>query len=346
MSFISKASGKKTLAVFICLAFFSVFPGACIDSRPALHKKSRAMMDTYVSITVVSESEQVSQDAIEQAFAAIETFGNRINFYSDKSELAMINRSAGTAGVSVSTETLDIIDKALFVADASNGAFDPTIGPLIQLWNFHEPVKPHPDDIKNRLPLVNYRHVSIDKDRDVVMLKEKNMLLDLGGIAKGYAADIAVDVLKKNGISSGLVVIAGDIRAFGSKPGGKPWNIGIRNPRQKNRADEIIAKMQLTDKAISTSGDYERFFIQDGVRYHHLLNPGTGFPAMTIRSVSIIADKGVFADAFSTAVFVLGPEKGMDLVNKMNMEAVIIDNNGTIYTTEALKDKLYFEKID
>lgn len=302
-------------------------------------------MDTYVSITVVSESEQDSQDAIEQAFAAIESFGNRINFYSDKSELAMINRSAGTEGVSVSTETLDIIDKAVFVADASNGAFDPTIGPLIQLWNFHEPVKPRSDDVKSRLPLVNYRHVSIDKDRDVVMLKEKNMLLDLGGIAKGYATDIAVDVLKKNGISSGLVAIAGDIRAFGSKPGGKPWNIGIRNPRQKNRADEIIAKIQMTDKAISTSGDYERFFIQDGVRYHHLLNPETGFPATTCRSVSIIADKGVFADAFSTAVFVLGPEKGMDLVNKMNMEAVIIDNNGTIYTTEALKGKLYFEEI-
>ncbi|UCE78095.1 MAG: FAD:protein FMN transferase [Nitrospiraceae bacterium] len=304
------------------------------------------MMDTYVSMTVVSESEQSSREAIEQAFAAIESFGNRINFYSDKSELAMINRSAGTEGVSVSTETLDIIDKAVFVADASSGAFDPTIGPLMQLWNFHNPVKPRPEDIKSRLPLVNYRHVSIDKDRDVVMLKEKNMLLDLGGIAKGYATDIAVDVLKKNGISSGLVAIAGDIRAFGSKPGGKPWNIGIRNPRQKNRSDEIIAKMQLTDKAISTSGDYERFFIQDGVRYHHLLNPGTGFPATTCRSVSIIADKGVFADAFSTAVFVLGPEKGMDLIKKMNMEAVIIDNNGTIYTTEALKGKLNFEKID
>lgn len=334
------------MAVIVCLAFYAVFPASCIDDRQTLYKKSRAMLDTYVSITVVPDSEVNSHDAVEQAFAAIEAFGNRINFYSDSSELAMINRNAGTTGVSVSADTLDVIDKALFVANASGGAFDPTIGPLIQLWNFHESVKPRPEDVKIRLPLVNYRNVSIDRDRNMIMLKEKKMLLDLGGIAKGYATDIAVDVLKKNGISSGLVAIAGDIRVFGSKPGGKPWNIGIKNPRQKNRSHEIIARLQLTDKAISTSGDYERFFIQDGVRYHHLLNPETGFPGLASRSVSIIADQGVLADAFSTAIFVLGPEKGLDLVKTMNMEAVIIDNNGIIYTSEGLKDKVYFEKID
>jgi thiamine biosynthesis lipoprotein len=346
MKLITGDCGRRTMIVTLLLVFCTGFLVACLNNKPAEYKKSRALMDSYVSITVVSDSRENSRSAVEQAFAAIESFGKRINFYSDTSELAMINRSAGAAGTPVSPDTLDIIKKAVFVSEASGGAFDPTVGPVVQLWDFHETVKPRPDNIKDRLPLVNYRNIIIEKDKALVMLKKKNMLLDLGGIAKGYAADIAVDILKKNGISSGLVAIAGDIRAFGLKPGGKPWNIGIKNPRQKDRSDEIIAKIPLTDKAISTSGDYERFFIVDNKRYHHLLDPKTGFPAYRSRSVSIIADKGVFADAFSTAVFVLGPDEGMNLVKKMGLEAVIIDNNGSVHLTEGIKDTIYFEKID
>ena len=169
------------------------------------------------------------------------------------------------------------------------------------------------------------------------------MLLDLGGIAKGYAADLAVATLRKNGINSGIVAIAGDVMAFGSKPDNKPWNIGIKNPRQKSDSDEIIARIKLSDKAISTSGDYERFFFQDGQRFHHLLDPKTGYPADLCRGISIITDKGVFADAFSTAVFILGAENGLKLVREAGMDAIVIDSKGIIHTTDGLKGKLEIE---
>ena len=170
------------------------------------------------------------------------------------------------------------------------------------------------------------------------------MLLDLGGIAKGYAADLAVQALKQKGISAGLVAIAGDIKAFGLKPDKKPWVVGIKNPRQKSSDDEIIAKVPLSDKAISTSGDYERYFIIDGQRFHHLLIPQTGYPAYTCQSATVIADKGVMTDGFDNALFILGPEKGIELAKEMGMDAMIIDDKGTIHTTSGLQGKLTIER--
>jgi thiamine biosynthesis lipoprotein len=317
---------------------------SCSPGKGSVYKKTMPLMDTIVSITVVADSKDTAEKAIEKTFAEIGRFGDLINFYADKSELAEINRNAGLHSVKVSPETLDVIEKAVFTAEKSGGAFDPTIGPIMRLWDFLNKNKPPESMILQALPLVNYKDILIDRTNTTVFLKRKGMMLDLGGIAKGYAADLAVDSLKKGGILSGLVSIAGDIRTFGVKPDKSPWTIGIKNPRQTGEKDEIVAKIRLSDRAISTSGDYERFFISEDKRYHHLLDPKTGRPASGCRSVSIVTDKAVNTDAFSTAVFILGPEKGMKLMKEMGMDAMIIDSSGTIHMTDAIKEKITLEK--
>ena len=334
---------KRRISFFllvVCLTLLS----SCTSHKPSVHKKTRPLMDTLVTITVVSDSDDKAAQAIEKAFSVIDRFGKLINFFSEDSELSAINRNAGIKGVRVSPETIDVIEKAVYVAEKSDGAFDATIGPESRLWDFYKKVKPSDDEIRKNLDLVNYRDIVLDREKSTVFLRRKGMMMDLGGIAKGYAADLAVENLRQNGIRAGIVANAGDIRVFGVKPDGSPWNIGVKNPRQKNESDELIARVRLTDKAISTSGDYERYFMADGKRFHHILDPKTGYPASYCRSVTIITDKGVFTDGFSTAVFVLGPDKGMELVRETGMDAVIIDSNGTIFTTPGMKGILTIEE--
>jgi FAD:protein FMN transferase len=335
----------KMLKAYLFFLFFTcILLNSCSHDRLSSYQKSKALLDTYVTITVVADSQDAADKAIENAFVVIEKFGNLVTFFSDKSELSAINRDAGIREVRVSPETLDIIEKALYVSEKSGGAFDPTIGPEIKLWDFIKKVKPSDLEIRQNLPLVNYKNIIIDKSKSTVFLKKKDMLLDLGGIAKGYAADLAVQALKQKGIKAGLVAVAGDIKAFGLKPDKKPWVVGIKNPRQKNTDDEIIAKLSLNDRGISTSGDYERYFLIDGQRFHHLLVPATGLPAYSCQSVSVITGEGAMNDGFSTALFILGPEKGLALAKELGMDAMIIDDKGAIHTTSGLQGKLIIER--
>lgn len=303
-------------------------------------------MDTLVTINVVSDSEKTAETAMDRAFSEIDKLDKLLNFFSEKSELSGINKKAGIAPVAVSQDTLDLIEKSLQASEKTGGAFDATIGPVVSLWDFpNNPVKPPPAaSIREKLKLVNYKWVVIDKAKSTVFLKEKGMLLDLGGIAKGYAADRAVEALKGRGIKSGLVSVAGDIKAFGLKPDGGEWLVGIKNPRQKDREDEIIATVRLRDTAISTSGDYERYFIAAGKRYHHIIDPKTGYPAEGCQSVSIVTKDGFNTDAFSTGIFVLGPEKGIQTLRELGFEGVIRDNRGNIQITPGLKDKIEFKR--
>lgn len=321
-----------------------LFISSCSPGKPSVFRKAKPLMDTFVIITVMSDSEEKADQAIDDTFARIGRFGDLINFYSDTSELALINTNAGVRPVRVSADTISVIEKALLTSRKSDGAFDATIGPVMKLWDFHQKIAPEREEVLRKLPLVDYRNVVLDRDASTVFLKKKGMLLDLGGVAKGYAADLAVKNLREKGIPSALVAIAGDIRAYGAKPDGRPWKVGVKNPRQQSASDEIIATLDLLDRAISTSGDYERSFIRDGQRFHHLLDPKTGFPAGTLMSVSVIAEDSVLADAFSTAVFILGRERGMEVLREMGMEAIIIDSHGTITATPGIRDRIEIEK--
>ncbi len=313
---------------------------ACVPKKDKVFRKSKMLMDTVVTITVVTDSDSNAEKAIDNSFAVIEKIENLLNFYSDKSEVSGINKNAGTNPVKVSPETMEIIEKAIQISELTQGRFDITIGPVMELWNFHNKKKPDDRTIKSRLHLVGYKSIAINKAGSTVYLKKNNMKIDLGGVAKGYAADKAVEELKKNGIKSGLVAIAGDIKAFGLKPDGRPWKIGIKNPRQKGQDDEIIAVMELTDMAISTSGDYERYFIEDGKRYHHLLNPKTGYPADSGQSVSIITKDGAIADPLSTGIFIIGHEKGIKLLEENKISGFMVDKEGMIHITSDLRGKI------
>ncbi|MBA3061089.1 MAG: FAD:protein FMN transferase [Nitrospirae bacterium] len=366
---------KLKILCFVFLLFtihYSLFTlSACSPQKEKVYRKSKVLMDTLITISAVSGSGDKAEKAIDRALSEIEKLDRLLNFFSDNSELSEINRNAGMKAVVVSPETFEIIEKAIYASGKTGGAFDVTIGPEISLWDFHNKIKPEDKAIKKRLPLVNYNNITLNKKSSSVYLKKKGMLIDPGGMAKGYAADRAVEVMKKNGIKSGLVAIAGDIKTFGIKPDGKPWKIGIQNPRptppspypsptrgeetetlppplmggdkgegERGFSDEIMATIEMTDMAISTSGDYERYFIVDEKRYHHILNPKTGYPAEECRSVSIIAKDGSVTDPFSTGIFILGAEKGIKLLEEMGIDGIIVDKNGKIHTTQNLRGKL------
>ncbi|MDP1758405.1 MAG: FAD:protein FMN transferase, partial [Thermodesulfovibrionales bacterium] len=325
---------------------------ACSPQKEKVYRKNRILMDTTVTISVVSGSGDKSEKAIDRAFSEIEKLDRLLNFFSDSSEVSEINRNAGLKAVAVSPETFEVIEKAIYASGKTNGAFDVTIGSVTTLWDFHKRVKPEDKQIKERLTLVSYKNIILNKKASSVYLKKTGMLIDPGGIVKGYAADKAVEALKREGIKSGLVSISGDIKAFGLKPDSKPWKIGIRNPRaippnppllkggEGGCSDEIMATIEMTDMAISTSGDYERYFIIEGKRYHHILNPKTGYPVGECRSVSIIAKDGSVTDPFSTGIFILGAEKGIKLLEEMGIDGIIVDKNGKIHTTPNLRGKL------
>ncbi len=341
-------SSMFNVLVFIFLLFtihYSLFTlYGCSSQKEKVYRKSKILMDTLVTITVVSNSKDSAEKAIDTAFSEIEKLEKLFNFFSPDSEISLINKNAGISEVKVSPDTLDILDKAIYVSENTEGAFDATIGPVITLYDFYKKVKPEDSAIKKNLSLVNYKHLTIDRNKSTAFLKIKSMRIDLGGISKGYAADKAVETLKKNGIHSGLVSVAGDIKAFGLKPDGKPWKIGIRNPRAKGQEDDIMATIELADMAISTSGDYERSFINDGKRYHHLLNPRTGYPAEGCQSVSIITKEGAFTDAFATGIFILGHEKGIKTLEKMGFDGVIVDSQGKVHTTPHIRGKVEFKR--
>lgn len=336
-------NSKFEINIVCCFLLLTVL-NACTYGKERIYKKSTVLMDTIITISVVSDSEDNAERAIDTALSEIKRLEALFDFFAPNSEVSRVNKNAGISKVEVSPDMLSVLDKAFLVSGKTDGAFDVTIGSVTELYDFYKGVKPEKAKIQKNLSLVNYRELVIEREKSTVFLKKTGMRIDLGGISKGYAADKTVDVLKKAGIRSGFVAVAGDIRTFGVKPDGKPWKIGIRNPRAKGK-DDIVATVKLKDMAISTSGDYERYFLLKGQRYHHLLSPFTGYPVHKCQSVSIIADDGVLADAFSTGVFILGPEKGIKLIEQMGFDGIIIDKDGNMHVTSNIRKKYKFERF-
>ncbi len=331
---------RNLFLLFALCSLLFALTFSCSPGKDKLYKEIRTSMYTVVEITVSSDSEEKAKTAVDRAFNELDRLAKLLNFYSEESEVSMINRHAGDKPVKVSSETLEIIEKALYVSENTEGAFDITVGPVVRLWDFKNKVIPDEKTIKEKLKIVGYKNIIVDRQKSTVFLKKRGMQMDLGGIIKGYAADKAVEVLKKNGIKSGIVAVAGDIKVFGKRPDGGLWNVGIQNPRQKSDKDEIIAAIGLSGMAISTSGDYQKFFIKDGKRYHHLLNPKTGYPVYDCQSVTVITKDAVFTDAFATGIFILGPEKGLDVMKKLGFDGVIVDKDGKIHATEGIKNRI------
>jgi thiamine biosynthesis lipoprotein len=256
----------------------------------------------------------------------------------ETSELSRVNQAAGLEPVGVSAETFDLLRRALEAAEYTEGGFNIAIGPAVQLWNIPEaPRVPSAMEVEIAAQSVDYRRIHLDQTRRTVFLEKPGMRIDIGGIGKGLAAEKAAAVMRAIGATGGLVAVAGDFRVFGRRADGTAWPIGIQHPRESGK---ILATLDATDEAISTSGDYERYFMKDGVRYHHILDPKTLQPARLCQSVTIIAQDATTADALATGVFVMGPVRGFALVERLGLGGVIVDAQGMVIVSSRLRDRV------
>jgi thiamine biosynthesis lipoprotein len=303
------------------------------STRPVLVSEVRALMGTLVIVKAVGDDRERLHRAVSAAFDEVSRLERLMSNFMPETELSRINQQAGAAPVAVSRELLWVIGRSLFFSRLSDGAFDISFASVGKLWNFRAGVIPDPAAVKAQLPFVDYRQIRVDQEHSTVFLPAREMEIGLGGIGKGYAMDRAMAVLNAHGVRNAMVMAGGDTLIRGTN-GDDFWRVGLRDP---DKADGILAVLPLDDQAISTSGDYERFFVKDGVRYHHILDTTTGYPATQSRSVTILAPDAVTSDALSTTVFVLGPERGLALVEQLDdVEAIVIDKSGAVHLSSGL----------
>lgn len=297
-------------------------------------------MGTIAEITAVAPDEGLAQDVITAGFHEIRRIEQLLSTWIDTSEVSRINRAAGHEAVPVSAETFEVLTRAVEVSGYTEGGFDVTIGPAVRLWKIAEAQHlPSPMELAIAKQYVDYRLVRLIRvdATYTVFLEKPGMELDVGGIGKGYAAEKAAAVMRGLGARGGLVAIAGDFRVFGSRADGTSWPIGIQHPRQTS---VLLATFESSNEAISTSGDYERFFFKEGSRYHHILDPRTLMPARLCQSVTIVAPDGATADALATGVFVMGPVQGLALVERLGLGAVIVDSEGRVIVSTGLQPRV------
>lgn len=330
----------KQYRVFINLLFFFLIIFPYTSSSDEVFKFHQVLMGTVVEITLLTKEQVRAEKAALRAFQEIRRIEYLMSPWIEKSDVFRLNQSSGRKWVDVSPETLYVIKKSIEISKQSNGSFDITLGPLIKLWQKarEKGYPPSEEEIRKGLELVDFRNILIHPEGKI-LLKKEGMSIDLGGIAKGYAVDRAFEVLKRLGFNNLIINAGGDLKV-GGKKFEKPWTIGIQDPRDPEKS---IAKISLTEGTIATSGDYEKYFMYQGKRYHHILNPKNGRPAEGCQSVSVISNEAIFADAMATAIFVLGPEKGYSLCQTTKgMDCLIIDREGKIIITSRLKERISF----
>jgi thiamine biosynthesis lipoprotein len=289
-------------------------------------------MGTTVEITVTAPDRDAGRAAIAKGFAEVERLEQVFSSYRADSELAAVNARAGQGPTPASADFVRLLGRSLAVAERSGGAFNPLMGPVIKLWGIPEnPRVPSAAELEALKPLVDLEGVAVDPAAATVTLAHPGMALGFGGIAKGYTADRVAALLEGAGIRAGIVAVAGDVRVFGTRPDGDPWRIGVRRPRD---GEGPLATVAMTGGAVSTSGDYERYFEVDGRRYHHILDPRTLRPARDAVSVTVLAPDGTLADGLATALFVMGVRDGRALAEGMQgVEALFVAPDGAVTAT-------------
>ncbi len=325
---------RTTIILFALMLFAS----GCNRPGPRTVQKTETIMGTEVTITVVAENDREGEAAIDAGMAELRRLDAMLSLYKDTSEITQVNLAAGKHPVRVSPEMIEVVEDAVRVSRLSGGVFDVTIGPLVVLWQMRLKKGTIPTDreIANIRPLVNYRNIVIDKKHSTIFLRKPGMIMDLGGM-KGYTADRVAGLFRKIGVNNAVIAVAGDIWVMGRREDGKPWRIGVQHPREH---DKTLAVLDLSDKYISTSGDYERFVIREKKRYHHIIDPRTGKPSKGVISATLIGDKGALVDPLTKAPFILGPEEGLRIVKKAGAEAIIVDDQGKVYVTDGIKNLL------
>ena len=303
-------------------------------------------MGTHVLLAAYTSAaldEPAVMTRLQKGLAEIRRLEAVMTTWRDDSEVSKINEAAGYKPVAVGAETFAVIAKSLWIADKSDGLFDISFDVMRGLWKFDEGREekiPSREAVDRARRLIDWRQIAIDENARTVFLKRPGMRISLGGIAKGYAIDAAARVLSAEGLASFLAQAGGDLYVRGPKPDGTRYRVGIRDPRGRGPQD-YFARVEVEDRAFSTSGDYERSFVKDGTRYHHIIDPRTGYPGTLSRSVTIWAPDALLADALDNAVFLLGPEKGLALVESMEgCGAVIVDGKNAVHVSKRLEGKV------
>jgi len=300
-----------------------------------VYDRSLKLMGNRFQLSVVGENEDWANECIDAGIQEIQRIERLLTTYNELSETAQINLQAGIQPVPVSEETFHIIERSIRISRVTQGAFDITYGSVDKrLWNFDTQLTalPDPATAKKMARLINYRNILLDRNNLTVMLKEKGMRIGFGGIGKGYAAERAKQIMKDRGVASGIVNASGDMTTWGLQPNGKPWTIGIIDP---NARGKVFSFMNITDLAVATSGNYEKYILINGQKYSHTINPKTGLPIRGIKSVTIISRNAEIADAMATPVMIMGIGPGLHMINQMkDIEAIVIDDDNKIFTSQ------------
>ncbi len=294
---------------------------------------SRPMMGTEVSVFLWSDDPEAGRQAIAEVFSEADRIDQLMSTYKDESEISKINREAARQPVATDAELLRLIQRSLDISVLTRGAFDITYDSVGKHYDFRARQRPDEATVEAERKLIDYRLVKVDKVAGTVGYERDGVSINLGGIAKGYVVERGIDLLRHRGIRHAIVTAGGDSRLLGDRRG-RPWMVGIRDPRKDG---EVAISLPLVDEAISTSGDYERYFDEDGTRYHHIISPSTGAPAGGVHSATVIGPDAVITDALSTSVFVMGVHQGLMLIGTLpDYESVVIDAEGRVYFSYGL----------
>ena len=293
-------------------------------------------MGTRFEITVVAPNEEIGYINIDEAVSEIERIERLISSWNEKSETSLINKNAGIKPVKVSRELFNLIERAIKISEITDGAFDITYASMDQIWKFDGSMdkKPTADEIKNSVAKVGYQKLVLDAENATVFLPEKGMKIGFGAIGKGYAADKAKDLLVSKEVKGGIINASGDLTTWGTKVTGEKWLVGIANPLSK---DKVFSWLPVVESSVATSGNYEKYIIIDGEKYSHIIDPRTGYPTRGINSVSIFAKQAELCDALATAVFTMGRDVGLHMINQIDgVEAVIVDSENKVHRSSGI----------
>ena len=351
-----KKAQKIILQVLAALAVIILIISISLHKKETSYTQEELLMDTYIKITAYGTDQKVLEEAVTKAFLSIEELEKITNRYYapgtdeyQNSDICQLNEKAGLEEVKVSADTYEIIKKALYFGELSQGSFNIAIGPVMDLWGFGGNNKKVPEDdlLEEALKLTNLKDIALNDEQKSVFLTKPGMKLDLGGVAKGYGAAKAAEILKTEGIEKALIDAGGNIVVIGEKEPDQSWKIAIQDPSDLKK---YFGVLKLTDQAAVTSGDYQRYFESEGIRYHHIIDPATGKPGNKGSSVTVVAEDSAIADILSTTLFVLGKEKAVELAAKLNMdgrfgniEFVFIEKDGSYYVSQGLESKFTLE---
>jgi FAD:protein FMN transferase len=318
------------------LAGIVLAAGWCAPARAEWHTRvTDGIMGTRITVEVWTEDSAGADKANAAVLAVMRHIDATMSTYKPTSEVSQVNARAADGPMPISKELFDLLRTAQEYSRLTEGAFDITYASVGYLYDFRKRIHPAEAQIKAALPAVNYEHVRLDAEHQTVQFSQKGVRIDLGGIAKGYAVDCGIEALRSLGISHGYVAAGGDSRMIGDRLG-KPWVVGIRDPMKGEGA--VIARVPLVDAAMSTSGDYERYFDEGGVRYHHIIDPRTGHSASMVRSATVIGRTAIRTDGLSKTAFVLGPEKAMEIYNRIDdVDAIIVTLDGTVVYSKRMQ---------